>query len=141
RKKDYGQLMVAPVALRQQLAALIEREIEHARAGRAAGIVAKMNAITDPDMIRLLYRASQAGVRVQLIVRRACCLRPGVSGVSAPITVRSVVGRFLEHSRVYCFENNGEPDLYIGSADLMERNLDRRVETLVRIRDTAIRQH
>ena len=141
RKKDYGQLLVAPVGLRSGLTALIEREIEHARAGRPSGILIKNNAVTDPGMVRALYRASQAGVRVRLIVRGACVLRPGIPGVSDLISVRSVVGRFLEHSRAYAFTNGGEDEIYIGSADLMERNLDRRVETLVRIRDASIARH
>jgi polyphosphate kinase len=141
RRKEYSQLLVAPVSLRGRLAGLIEREIEHAAAGRPARIVVKNNAITDPGMVRLLYRASQAGVDVDLIVRGPCCLRPGVPGISDRIRVRSIVGRFLEHSRAYSFENGGQPELYVGSADLMERNLDRRVETLCPVKDGAIAAH
>jgi polyphosphate kinase len=141
RRRDYTHLLVAPVTLRARLRGLIEREIEHARAGRPARIVVKTNAITDPEMLRLLYRASQAGVRMDLIVRGACGLRAGVPGLSENIQVRSIVGRFLEHSRAYHFENAGSPELYMGSADLMERNLDRRVETLVLVRDAGIARH
>jgi polyphosphate kinase len=141
QRKDYQQLLVAPVSLRTRLLALVEREIVHAREGRPAGIIAKNNAITDPAMIRALYRASQAGVEIDLIVRGVCCLRPGVQGLSERIRVRSIVGRFLEHSRCYYFENGGEEDVYIGSADFMERNFDRRVETLCRVRDRGIVRH
>ena len=141
RCKDYDHLLVAPVSLRSRFTALVEREIEHGLAGRPARMIIKNNAVTDPDIVRLLYRASQAGVAIDMIVRGACCLKPGVPGVSDHIRVRSVVGRFLEHSRAYYFENGGEPDVYIGSADLMERNLDRRVETLCRIRTPAIARH
>ena len=138
--RDYAHLLVAPVTLRKQLRSLIEREIEHARAGRPARIIVKNNAITDPEMLRLIYRASQAGVTMDLIVRGACGLRAGVPGLSENIQVRSIVGRFLEHSRAYHFENGGSPELYMGSADLMERNLDRRVEVLCPINDPAMRQ-
>jgi len=141
RRRDYAHLLVAPVTLRKRLRDLIEREIEHARAGRPARIVVKNNAMTDPEMLRLIYGASQAGVRIDLIVRGACGLRAGVPGLSENIQVRSIVGRFLEHSRAYHFENGGNPELYIGSADLMERNLDRRVETLVLVRDAGIARH
>jgi polyphosphate kinase len=138
QRADYRELLVAPLGLRERLLELIDREIAHARDGRAARVIIKNNAVTDPTIIQALYRASQAGVDVDLIVRGVCCLRPGVPGLSDRIRVRSVVGRFLEHSRLYCFDNGGEPALYIGSADLMERNLDRRVETLCPIRDAGI---
>ena len=141
RRTEYTHLLVAPVALRARLRGLIEREIEHARAGRPARIIVKNNAITDPEMLKLIYRASQAGVRLDLIVRGACGLRAGVPGLSENVHVRSIVGRFLEHSRAYHFENGGDPELYMGSADLMERNLDRRVETLVLVRDAGIARH
>ena len=134
-------LLVAPVALRARFISLIEREIEHARAGRPAGIILKNNSIADPGIIQTLYRASRAGVWIDAIVRGICCLRPGIIGVSDRITVRSVVGRFLEHSRIYAFENGGEPEVYIGSADLMERNLDRRVEALCPVFDPDIRDY
>jgi polyphosphate kinase len=141
RRKEFDQLLVAPVSLRSRLGALIEREIEHAAAGRRGYMIVKNNALTDPDVVRLLYRASQGGVDVDLIVRGACSLRPGRPGISDRIRVRSVVGRWLEHSRVYYFENGGEAEVYLGSADLMERNLDRRVETLCRIADASIARH
>jgi polyphosphate kinase len=140
-QKQYRQMHLAPVTLRARLTDLIHREAEHARAGRSARIIIKVNAITDDQMIRVFYRASQAGVSTDLIVRGICSLRPGVPGVSDNIRVRSIVGRFLEHSRLYWFENGGDDELYIGSADLMERNLDRRVETLCPVRDPEIRQH
>jgi len=138
RQIHYRALLVAPVALRQRFAALVEREIAHARAGLPAGMVLKTNSISDPDMVRLLYRASQAGVRIDAIVRGICCLRPEIPGVSELIRVRSIVGRFLEHSRIYAFENAGDPQIFIGSADLMERNLDRRVEALCPVFDPEI---
>jgi polyphosphate kinase len=136
-QKQFRRLLVAPVQLRAGLVELIEREADHARAGRPAALVFKVNALTDDQMIRVLYRASQAGVSIDLLVRGTCCLRPGVPGVSEHIRVRSIVGRFLEHSRLYWFGNAGDEELYIGSADLMERNLDRRVETLIPVRDRA----
>jgi polyphosphate kinase len=138
-RKSYKELLVAPVSLRTGIRALIEREVEHAKAGRPARLIFKNNAITDLAKVRALYAASQAGVAIDLIVRGVCCLRPGVPGVSSTITVRSIVGRFLEHSRIYYFENGGSPEVYIGSADLMERNLDRRVEVLCPVTDPDIR--
>jgi polyphosphate kinase len=135
---DYRELLVAPGNLRERLHGLFEREGDHARAGRPAHIIIKNNAITDPDIIAALYRASQAGAEIDLIIRGVCSLQPGLEGVSERIRVRSIVGRFLEHSRLYYFENGGDPALYIGSADLMERNLERRVETLCRVRDVDI---
>jgi polyphosphate kinase len=122
------KLLHAPFSLHQALLAKIHREAEHARAGRAARIIAKLNSLTEPTVIQALYQASQAGVDVELIVRGVCCLRPGVAGVSERIKVRSIVGRFLEHSRVYYFENAGQRDIYCGSADWMDRNLFRRIE-------------
>lgn len=137
-RREYRDLLVAPVGLRSQMLALIEHEAVEAQAGRPARIVIKINALTDVETIRALYRAAQAGVVIELIVRGVCCLRPGVPGVSETITVRSIVGRFLEHSRIFWFHNGGAPRVFIGSADLMERNLDRRVEALCPIQDRAL---
>jgi polyphosphate kinase len=137
-KSDYKQLLVAPVNLRARIEALIDREIKHVKAGGKGHLMFKMNALVDPRLIRALYKASRAGVRIQLLVRGICCLRPGVPGVSENIEVTSVVGRFLEHSRVYYFYNAGVEELYIGSADLMPRNIDHRVEVLVPIREPAM---
>jgi len=139
-RRSYNSLLVAPVGLRQGIRALVEREIEHAKAGRPARIVVKNNAVADHGMIKIFYRASQAGVQLDMIVRGVCCLRPGIPGISDRIQVRSIVGQFLEHSRIYYFENGGNPEVYIGSADLMERNLDRRVEVLCPVTDPAMRQ-
>jgi polyphosphate kinase len=140
-QKEFKAVLVAPVQLRNRLDELINREADHARAGRPARMVLKVNSITDDQMIRTLYRASQAGVSMDLIVRGICCLRPGIPGISNNIRVRSIVGRFLEHSRIYWFQNGGQEELYIGSADLMERNLERRVETLTPVRDPEILEH
>jgi len=141
RQDRYRKLLVAPVNLRDRLTWLIEREIAHAATGRGGRLIFKLNSLVDPSMIELLYRASRVGVRMDLIVRGICCLRPGVPGLSEHISVRSVVGRFLEHSRIYYFENGGEPEVYLGSADLMQRNLDRRVETLFPIEDRGMVAH
>lgn len=138
KQQDFRQLLAAPMTLRRRMQAMIEREIDHARAGRTAGIKAKMNALVDPEIVGLLYEASKAGVPIDLIVRGMCSLRPGIAGVSDTIRVRSVIGRFLEHSRLFWFANGGEPELYLGSADWMERNLDRRVEAVVPILDTRL---
>ena len=129
-KSDYEHLLVAPLTLRSRVEALIRREIEHQKNGTGGHIIFKMNALADPQFIRLLYEASQAGVKVDLLVRGVCCLRPGLPGISDNITVTSIVGRFLEHSRLYYFRNGGEDEIYCGSADLMPRNLVRRVEAL-----------
>ena len=135
RQHQFRRLLVAPVWLRPRLRELIEREAEHARAGRTARIVVKCNAIVDPDLIEALYRAGQAGVEIDCIIRGICSLQPGVPGVSDRIRVRSVVGEFLEHSRIYGFLNGGRQEWYTGSADLMERNLDRRIEAVFPIED------
>jgi polyphosphate kinase len=137
---EYRKLLVAPVNLRQGIAARIDREIAHAAAGREAHLIFKMNSLVDKPMIRKLYRASQAGVKVELNVRGMCCLRPGVPGVSENITERSIVGRFLEHSRIYWFRNGGDEEVILGSADLMPRNLNRRVEILFPVQDAGIRR-
>src|SRR5258706_3635971 len=129
-QSDYRKLLVAPVNLRKKIEALIEREVEHAKKGNPARLIFKINAIVDPEMIRVLYRASQAGVKMDLLVRGMCCLRPGIKDVSENIRVISIVGRYLEHSRIYYFQNNGKEEIYIGSADLMDRNLNRRVEVV-----------
>ena len=129
-KNDYKKLLVAPLTLRSGLEGLIQREIDHQKRGERGHLILKMNALEDPQMIRLLYRASQAGVRLDLLVRGICCLRPGVPGVSDNIRVTSILGRFLEHSRIYYFRNAGNEEIYLGSADFMPRNLNRRVEVL-----------
>ncbi|MBI5473751.1 MAG: polyphosphate kinase 1 [Ignavibacteriae bacterium] len=134
-KEQFRKLIVAPVNLRKRVLEMIEREIEHARNGRPAHLHFKMNALTDIKTIETLYEASKAGVKIDLIVRGICCLRPGVKGVSENIRVISIVGRFLEHSRIFYFSNNGHPELYCSSADLMGRNLDRRVELMFPIED------
>jgi polyphosphate kinase len=135
---DYRKFLVAPAAMRRGIEARIDREIAHAENGEEAHLIFKMNSLVDKPMIRRLYRASQAGVRVELNVRGMCCLRPGIPGVSENITERSIVGRFLEHSRVYWFRNGGEEEVLLGSADLMPRNLNRRVEILFPVRDKGI---
>lgn len=132
---DYRKLMVAPVDLREKLNALFDREIEHRRAGRPARIIAKFNRLADLQIIQKLYEVSQAGVKVDLIVRGICMLRPGIPGLSENIRVRSVVGRFLEHSRVFWFSNGGDDQLYIGSADWMTRNLKHRIEVVAPVSD------
>jgi polyphosphate kinase len=129
-KNDFRKLLVAPINLRQKLEDLIRREIDHAVRGENGHVILKMNALEDPGMIRLLYQASQAGVRCDLLVRGICCLRPGIPDVSENIRVTSIVGRFLEHSRMYYFRNGGHEEIYLGSADLMGRNLNHRVEVL-----------
>lgn len=136
----WQHLGIAPVNLRERFIALIQREAEHARKGGKGHIVAKMNALIDPIIIRELYSASIAGVKIELIVRGVCALRPGVKGVSENITVRSILDRFLEHSRVFWFKNGGQEEVFISSADWMSRNLDRRVELLFPIYDESIRK-
>ena len=138
--RGYRRLLVAPQWMRGHFEARIRREIGYAREGRTARIRAKMNALVDERMIALLYEASQAGVRVDLIVRGICCLRPGIPGVSDRIRVISVVGRFLEHSRAFCFHNDGDPEVFIGSADWMPRNLNRRIEAVAPVLEPGHRQ-
>jgi polyphosphate kinase len=135
RQRSYRKLLVAPVNLRDRFYVLIRREIEHCREGFSGRIVAKMNALVDPQIIATLYEASQAGVQIDLIIRGMCCLRPGLKGISENIRVISIVGRYLEHSRIYYFHNQGKEEVYIGSADWMTRNLDRRVEAVVPVED------
>jgi polyphosphate kinase len=140
KQRSWRKLWVAPETLRGELTAAIEREEAHARAGGVGRIIAKMNSLVDPRIIRALYRASQAGVQCDLIVRGICCLRPGVEGVSETIRVRSIVGRFLEHSRAFYFANGGDERLYLGSADWMQRNLTRRVEAVFPVEDPAVKK-
>lgn len=141
RQTQYRKLLVAPVNLRERTLQLIEREVEHYKAGRRAHIIIKINSLTDTKMIRALYEASQEGVPIDLIVRGICSLRPGVEGLSDNIKVISIVGRFLEHSRIYYFANDGEEDIYIGSADWMLRNLDRRVELIAPVEAPELKKH
>jgi polyphosphate kinase len=140
KQRTWRKLWVAPETLRSELLAAIEREAEHAGAGRPARIVAKMNALVDPETIQALYRASQAGVTVDLLVRGVCCLRPGVPGLSERISVRSIVGRFLEHARCVYFEAGGAGRLYLGSADWMQRNLNARVEAVFPVDDPHLQR-
>lgn len=137
-KQDYRKFLVAPFTLRAGLQTLIEREIDRARQGDAGHLTFKLNSLVDKQMIQLLYRASQAGVKVDLLVRGICCLRPGSEGLSENIRVISIVGRFLEHSRVFYFRNGGNEEIYVGSADLRSRNLDRRVEILFPVQDPRL---
>ncbi|MFN9623982.1 MAG: polyphosphate kinase 1 [Cyanobacteriota bacterium] len=140
KQQSFRKLLVAPVTLRKGMEALIQREIDHAKAGRGGHIRAKMNALVDPAIIALLYEASQAGVVIELVIRGMCCLRPGLAGISETIRVVSVIGRFLEHSRLFWFANGGEAEVFIGSADWMPRNLDRRVEAVAPIEDAPLRK-
>ena len=138
RQKSYRKLLIAPVNLRDRMVAMIEREMEHSRNGNSGRIVAKMNSLVDGQMIETLYRASQAGVSIDLIVRGICCLRPGLPGISENIRVISVIGRFLEHSRIFYFQNHDSEEVYIGSADWMTRNLSRRVEAVTPVENKQI---
>ena len=140
-KTDYRKLLVAPINLRERFERLIKREIEHQRRGERGHLIFKMNALVDKRMVRLLYEASQAGVQMDLLVRGICCLRPGIAGISENIRVTSIVGRFLEHSRIYYFRNGGEEEIYLGSADLMPRNLNRRVEAMFPVQDSKLIRH
>ncbi len=135
----WKRLVVAPLGLRERIIELIEREVRNAGAGRAARIVVKMNALVEPSVIDALYRASQGGVPIHLIVRGICCLRPGLPGVSDTIRVTSIVDRFLEHSRVFYFENAGDPEVLLASADWMPRNFRRRIETVFPVTDVKLK--
>ncbi|MGH7297902.1 MAG: RNA degradosome polyphosphate kinase, partial [Polyangiaceae bacterium] len=134
-----NKLIVAPLGLHEAVLGLIAREAEHARAGRPSRIVAKMNALVDPDVIEALYKASQAGVPITLLVRGVCCLRPGMPRVSETVEVRAIIDRFLEHGRVFHFANGGKDEVFIGSADWMPRNFHRRVEAMIPVEDPAIK--
>jgi polyphosphate kinase len=136
---DYGPMLVAPLDLAEKCMKLIEREAQHAHLGRPARIIVKLNSLVDKEIVRSLYQASQAGVDIDLIVRGICSLRPGIRGLSDRIRVRSIVGRFLEHSRIFYFENGGEPEVYLGSADWMPRNLHERVEVLFPLKNPLLR--
>ncbi|MDH3492832.1 MAG: polyphosphate kinase 1, partial [Acidobacteriota bacterium] len=137
-KTKYKQLLVAPIDLRERMIELIDRETKNKTDGKKARIIVKINSLTDEKIVRALYRASQAGVEIDLIVRGICVLKPGIEGLSENIRVVSIVGRFLEHSRVFYFANGGNPELFIGSADWMHRNLDRRVEAVTPIKDPQL---
>ena len=138
---DYRKLLIAPINLRERMLELIDRETAHQQNGKDARIIVKINSLTDDKIVRALYRASQAGVKIDLIVRGICVLRPGIVGLSENIRVISVVGRFLEHSRVFYFANGGKEEIYIGSADWMHRNLDRRVEAVVPIKNKKLAKY
>lgn len=140
RPENMSKITIAPYGLRKKLEYLVERELEYARKGKPAKIIAKMNSLVDKKLIAALYKASQAGVKVTLVIRGVCCLKPGVKGLSDNIKVRSIVGRYLEHSRIYYFFNDGKEDIYISSADWMYRNLDKRVETMTIIEEPIIKK-
>lgn len=138
RAQHIATLLHAPFTLHERLVAMIEREAEHARNGRRAQLIIKCNSLTEPKLIQALYRASQAGVECELIIRGMCCLRPGVPGVSANIRVRSIIGRFLEHTRVFHFHNDGKAETWCSSADFMARNMFHRVETAFPLLDRKL---
>ena len=139
-QSEYSRLLVAPRTLRSGLLAKIDHEIENYKAGLPAGIQFKLNSLLDEDFVEALYKASSHGVPVDLVIRGICALRPGIAGLSDNIKVRSILGRYLEHSRIFHFANGGNDEYWIGSADLMHRNLDRRVESLVRLDALAHKQ-
>jgi polyphosphate kinase len=140
RIEEYNKLLVAPVTMRRNLLAKIDREIARQQEHGDGHLIFKMNALVDPFCIAALYRASQAGVNVELQIRGICCLRPGIPGISENIRVTAIVGRFLEHARIYYFHNVGKDEVYLGSADLMPRNLDKRVEILFPVQDPGLRK-
>ena len=140
KQQSFRKLLVAPVTLRKGMKALIRREIDHAQEGRPGLIRAKMNSLVDPEIISLLYEASQAGIQIELIIRGMCSLIPGKKGLSDNIRVISIIGQFLEHSRIFWFSNGGSPEVYIGSADWMKRNLDRRVEAVTPVEEPALQE-
>jgi polyphosphate kinase len=137
--ESWNKLLVAPYWLKNAFYAMIDREIEHAKEGKEARIIAKMNSLNHKGIIQKLYEASMAGVKIDLIVRGICCLKPGIPGISDNITVRSIVGQFLEHSRIFYFYNNGAEDIFLGSADWMNRNLERRVEIVFPVEDESLK--
>ena len=137
-QQSYRKLLIAPVTMRDRLVTMIRREIEHADQGCSGKIIAKMNSLVDPEIIATLYEASQAGVQIDLIVRGICCLRPGLSEFSDNIRVISIVGRYLEHSRIFYFHNDGQEEIYLGSADWMPRNLNRRVEAVTPVEEPSL---
>ncbi len=139
KQEEYNELLVAPLSLREKFVALIREQAERAREGQPARISCKMNALTDPEIIEELYLASQAGVKIEMVIRGICCLKPGLEGVSENIRVVSLVGRFLEHARIFAFGEEDEK-VYLGSADWMQRNLDRRVENVFPLREERHRQ-
>jgi polyphosphate kinase len=139
-QQDYERLITAPVGMRRKLIALIDNERENQKAGKPSGIVLKVNSLQDKDTIMALYEASKAGVPIKLIIRGMCCLRPGRAGLSENIEVRSLVGEYLEHARVYYFHNGGDPMVYSGSADIMVRSFERRIESLFEIHDELLKQ-
>jgi polyphosphate kinase len=141
KQRSYRKLLVAPTSLRSRIVELIQREIKHQTQHQDGRIILKMNGLVDPQMIDELYKASQAGVQIDLIIRGMCCLRPGIPGMSENIKVRSIVGPQLEHHRIFYFHNHGRPEIYLGSADLMERNLDRRIEALFPLEDPNLRRY
>ena len=140
KNTDWQKFSVAPITLRPAIHKLIEQECENAKNGKPASITARMNSLSDIETIGLLYRASQAGVKIRLLVRGICCLKPGIPGISENISVSGIVDRYLEHSRVFIFENGGRNKAFLSSADLMSRNLDRRVEVMFPIEDEALKQ-
>jgi polyphosphate kinase len=141
RQMEYRKILVAPVNLRERMNALIDREIQNVQAGKPAHVVAKLNRLADKQVIEKLYEASNAGVKIDLIVRGICMLRPGVPGLSENIRVRNIVGRFLEHSRVFYFANGGEEEIYIGSADWMARNLKHRIEVVAPVSNPSLKDY
>jgi polyphosphate kinase len=140
-KNEYRKLLVAPINLRTRMEELIKREMEVQKNGGQGHLIFKINSLVDKKMIQLLYLASQSGVKIDLFVRGLCCLRPGIPEISENIQVTSIVGRFLEHSRIYYFRNGGNEEIYLGSADLMPRNIDRRVEVLFPVQDRQMITH
>jgi polyphosphate kinase len=137
--RRWQKLMIAPLGMREQVIELIERERRHAMSGQRSRIIVKMNALVEPSVIDALYRASQAGVPIELVIRGTCCLRPGIPGLSETIRVMSIVDKFLEHSRVFYFENSGQPELFLGSADWMPRNFFRRIEVMFPVEDPRLK--